>query len=73
MQRRRPTLTNSVTTIVGLVRLAVGSPMYWQLFVAIIFGRFAATLISLFVIPAVYLSLTPQGDGSRHRLIEAWG
>ena len=37
---------------------SVGSPMYWQLFVAIIFGRFAA--ISLFVIPAAYLSLTPR-------------
>ncbi len=60
-ERLRPILTTSVTTIVGLVPLAIGSPMYRPLCLAIIFGLFSATLISLFVIPALYLLLTPQG------------
>lgn len=59
-ERLRPILTTSVTTIVGLVPLAIGSPMYRLLCFAIFFGLFSATVISLFVIPALYLLLTPK-------------
>ncbi len=59
-ERLRPIVTTSVTTIVGLIPLAIGSPMYRPLCFAIIFGLFSATLISLFIIPALYLLLTPS-------------
>ncbi|HVL74670.1 MAG TPA: efflux RND transporter permease subunit [Noviherbaspirillum sp.] len=59
-RRLRPVLTTSVTTIVGLIPLAVGSPMYRPLTLVIIFGLVSATVLSLFVVPALYLLLTPE-------------
>jgi multidrug efflux pump subunit AcrB len=59
-RRLRPVLTTSLTTIVGLIPLAVSSPMYRPLTLVIIFGLISATILSLFVVPALYLLLTPQ-------------
>jgi len=56
--RLRPILTTSVTTIVGLVPLAIGSPMYAPLCYAIIFGLVASTALSLIIVPCLYLLLT---------------
>lgn len=44
--RLRPILTTSITTVVGLVPLAIGSPMYAPLCYAIIFGLVASTALS---------------------------
>ncbi len=63
-ERLRPILTTSVTTMAGLIPLAIGNPMYRPLCFMIIFGLFSATIMQLFVIPALYHLLTrKQGDG----------
>lgn len=61
--RLRPILTTSITTIVGLVPLALGSPMYAPLCYAIIFGLVAATLLSLIIIPCLYVLATSDSHG----------
>ncbi len=58
--RLRPILTTSVTTIIGLVPLALGSPMYAPLCYAIIFGLVISTLLSLIIVPCLYLLLTHE-------------
>jgi len=58
--RLRPILTTSVTTVVGLFPLALGSPQYAPLCYAIIFGLVASTLLSLVIVPALYLLLTSE-------------
>jgi multidrug efflux pump subunit AcrB len=56
--RLRPIMTTSVTTIVGLIPLALGSPMYAPLCYAIIFGLIASTALSLVIVPCLYLLFT---------------
>ncbi len=56
--RLRPILTTSVTTIVGLLPLALGTPMYAPLCYAIIFGMASSTVLSLVIVPCLYLLLT---------------
>ena len=58
--RMRPVITTSLTTIVGLIPLAISDPVWFPLCMAIIFGLCASTLIALLVIPCLYLQLTPQ-------------
>lgn len=57
-QRLRPILTTSLTTIFGLVPLALGSPMYAPLCYAIVFGLIMSTVLSLVIVPCLYLLLT---------------
>lgn len=58
--RIRPVITTSLTTIVGLIPLAISDPVWFPLCMAIIFGLCASTLIALLVIPCLYLHLTPN-------------
>ena len=58
--RLRPILTTSITTIVGVVPLALSSPVWLPLAGAIGFGLVASTLIALLVVPGLYLQLTPN-------------
>lgn len=58
--RLRPILTTSITTIVGLIPLALSDPGWFPLACAIGFGLVASTLIALLVIPCLYLLLTPE-------------
>ncbi|PSP00029.1 MAG: AcrB/AcrD/AcrF family protein [Cyanobacteria bacterium SW_6_48_11] len=60
--RLRPILTTSITTIVGLLPLALSDPTWMPLCSAIIFGLIAATAIALLVIPCLYLLLTPNTE-----------
>lgn len=60
--RLRPILTTSITTVIGLVPLALGSPMYAPLCYAIIFGLVASTLLSLVIVPCLYLLLTRESQ-----------
>lgn len=62
--RLRPILTTSVTTIVGLIPLAIGNAMYRPLCLTIIFGLISSTVMSLFVVPALYMLLTRKKAGS---------
>ncbi|MEM6614327.1 MAG: efflux RND transporter permease subunit, partial [Cyanobacteria bacterium P01_C01_bin.72] len=52
--RLRPILTTSITTIVGVVPLALSDPTWFPLASAIAFGLVASTLIALLVIPCLY-------------------
>jgi multidrug efflux pump subunit AcrB len=58
--RLRPILSTSITTIVGLIPLALSSPGWMPLCNAIIFGLIASTLVSLFIIPCFFVLLTPE-------------
>ena len=58
--RLRPVLTTSITTIIGLIPLALSDPTWKPLCTAIIFGLLAATVIALIVVPCLYLQLTPK-------------
>ncbi|NEQ70239.1 MAG: efflux RND transporter permease subunit, partial [Symploca sp. SIO2D2] len=58
--RLRPVLTTSITTIVGVIPLALSSPVWFPLASAIGFGLVASTLIALLVVPGLYLQLTPN-------------
>ena len=58
--RLRPILTTSITTIIGLIPLALSDPQWFPLCMAIIFGLLSATLIALLVVPGLYLQLTPN-------------
>lgn len=60
--RLRPILTTSVTTIIGLIPLALSAPTWMPLCSAIIFGLIAATPIALIVIPCLYLQFTPKTE-----------
>jgi multidrug efflux pump subunit AcrB len=58
--RLRPIISTTLTTTVGLTPLALSNPMWMPLCAAIIFGLMASTLICMFVIPCLYLLLTPK-------------
>lgn len=60
--RLRPILTTSITTIVGVIPLALGDPIWFPLASAIGFGLIASTVIALLVIPCLYLLLTPDNS-----------
>ncbi len=62
--RLRPIVTTSVTTIVGLVPLAIGNAMYRPLCLTIIFGLLSSTVMSLFVVPTLYMLLTRKKAGA---------
>ncbi|MGK7926257.1 MAG: efflux RND transporter permease subunit [Spirulina sp.] len=57
--RLRPILTTSITTIVGVIPLALGDPGWYPLASAIGFGLVASTFNALLIIPCLYLLLTP--------------
>ena len=58
--RLRPIVTTSLTTIIGLMPLALSDAQWFPLCMAIIFGLMSATLIALLVVPGLYLQLTPN-------------
>src|SRR5690606_41979190 len=70
-RRLRPLLTTAVTTIVGLVPLAVSSAFYRPLTLVIIFGLIWVSVLALFVVPALYLLLTPR-DADQPKVLD-WG
>jgi multidrug efflux pump subunit AcrB len=67
-RRLRPLLTTALTTIVGLVPLAISSAFYRPLTLVIIFGLISVSILALFVVPALYLMLTPANAGEEKSL-----
>ncbi|MBT3266473.1 efflux RND transporter permease subunit, partial [Candidatus Poribacteria bacterium] len=66
--RFRPIMLTSVTTIAGLLPMALGlggkSPIWMPLAVTIIFGLATSTLLTLFMMPAMYGILLDIRDDS---------
>jgi multidrug efflux pump subunit AcrB len=58
--RLRPILSTSLTTIVGMIPLGLSDPVWFPLCAAVGLGLMASTAIALFVIPGLYLQLTPN-------------
>jgi len=58
--RLRPILSTTITTVVGLIPLALSDAMWMPLCLAIILGLIAATFTSLLIIPCLYLLLTKE-------------
>ncbi len=58
--RLRPILTTSITTIVGLTPLALSSPAWYPLCMAIILGLALATILALIVVPSLYVLLSSK-------------
>ncbi len=62
--RLRPVIVTSVTTMAGLVPLLLSDPMWRPLCLSIIGGVATATVITLVVVPALYVLLLGRGQGS---------
>jgi len=58
--RLRPIIATTITTLVGLVPLALSDPMWTPLCAAIIFGLIASTVIAVLIVPCLYFLLTRQ-------------
>ncbi len=58
--RLRPIVGTTLTTVVGLIPLALSNPMWMPLCNAIIFGLLTSTVISQLVVPCLYLLLTRE-------------
>lgn len=56
--RLRPILSTSLTTIVGLIPLAVTNPMWRPLCYAIIFGLLVSTITAILIVPCMYYLVT---------------
>lgn len=63
-ERLRPILSTSITTTIGLIPLALSDPMWEPLCGAIIFGLMASTVLSLIVIPPLFVLLTRKQPGT---------
>ena len=57
-ERIRPILSTTLTTIVGLIPLALSDPMWMPLCSAIIFGLLVSTISGQLVIPCLYFLFT---------------
>lgn len=70
-KRFRPILLTTVTTVAGLLPMAVGltgySPVFGPFATAIVFGLAAASGLTLFVVPVLYLILEDARGGMGRR------
>ncbi|MEH6389278.1 hypothetical protein [Pseudomonas profundi] len=55
--------TFDITTIVGLAPLAISSPFYQPLTLGDYLGLIPVSALALFLVPALYVLLTPAGAG----------
>lgn len=63
--RLRPIFATTITTVVGLVPLALGDPFWMPLCLAIISGLVVSTASSLLVVPALYFVLASTDRNAR--------
>ncbi|MCG6156338.1 efflux RND transporter permease subunit [Rubinisphaera margarita] len=61
--RLRPILSTSITTIIGLIPLMLSDPMWEPLCSAVIYGLMASTVLSLAIIPPLFILLTRKEPG----------
>jgi HAE1 family hydrophobic/amphiphilic exporter-1 len=71
-KRFRPILLTTVTTVFGLLPMALGvtgkSVVYGPFAASIVFGLSVASVLTLFLVPALYLGLENAKDSVRGRL-----
>ena len=60
--RLRPILSTTITTLVGMVPLAMSNPQWFPLAGAIIGGLLAGTVFAMVATPAMYLLVTPRNE-----------
>jgi len=69
--RMRPILMTSLTTMLGMVPLALGlgqgSEMYKGMAIAVIFGLFASTMLTLLVIPVLLEGVENKIEKSKEK------
>ncbi len=72
-KRFRPILLTTVTTVAGLLPMALGvsgkSVVYGPFAAAIVFGLSVASILTLFLVPSLYLSLEKASESIRARLV----
>jgi HAE1 family hydrophobic/amphiphilic exporter-1 len=72
-KRFRPILLTTVTTVAGLLPMALGisgkSVVYGPFAAAIVFGLSVASILTLFLVPSLYLSLEKAREAIRDRLV----
>jgi HAE1 family hydrophobic/amphiphilic exporter-1 len=72
-KRFRPILLTTVTTVAGLLPMALGvsgkSVVYGPFAAAIVFGLSVASILTLFLVPSLYLSLEKASESMRARLV----
>jgi multidrug efflux pump subunit AcrB len=72
-KRFRPILLTTVTTVFGLLPMALGvtgkSVVYGPFAASIVFGLSVASVLTLFLVPALYLGLENARDAVRGRLM----
>ena len=61
-KRLRPIISTTLTTLAGMIPLALSAPLWFPLASAIIWGLLAATLFAMLTTPALYLLLTRPGE-----------
>jgi multidrug efflux pump subunit AcrB len=69
-ERLRPVLSTSLTTIIGLIPLAVSNPMWRPLCYAVIFGLVASTVTSLVIVPCLYRLLTGKATAAANQPLD---
>ena len=68
--RLRPVLMTSATTILGMLPLAMstgsGSELWKPMGIAVIGGLVFSTLVTLVVVPVIYVLFARKGERNRH-------
>ena len=62
MSRLQPIILTTVTTVIGLLPLAFADPFWAGLSYSIIFGLTFATVLTLVVVPALYVMLEGEKE-----------
>ena len=64
--RLQPILLTSITTIMGVIPLAIANEFWVGLSISIIFGLLFATILQLFVIPMIFVKLEGKRINKEH-------
>jgi multidrug efflux pump len=74
IQRLRPILMTSISTILGLLPLALatgeGANGRIAMGIAVVGGMLISTLLTLFVVPAMYMYLSTNRESKTKEIIE---
>jgi HAE1 family hydrophobic/amphiphilic exporter-1 len=66
--RLRPIILTTITTVVGMIPLAISDPTWGPLAYAIIFGLSFSTVLTLFVLPIIYYRLSNPANNENKQI-----